>query len=297
MSAIVLLAAVSSLASAEGLQWAWVQPEPVRYHAESFINTPRGSMLRADANLEARALTIAVTGDFSCKGVPQGKSTSLVCTIEKMKVDGKAFDGEQERLDKIFAGYSKNLVGAKIEMRVRADGHIASLDLDGIETTIAQSREAEEHMRQLMRKTMAPLAIQMPKDPTGAKPWKHKGMPLFYELLTTSGTTGGVMHKYRVDGDAKAGGTFVIGEGRGNLNSQAATQGATTAGALNMVGASQTRFDQKSGLPLYSEVSVTGAPNAANDTVHGGIRYALAAWAGQIQADGTIEGLEGPKSE
>ena len=152
-------------------------------------------------------------------------------------------------------------------------------------------------MRQLMRKTMSPLAIQMPKDAAGAKPWKHKGMPLFYELLTNSGTTGGVMHKYKVDGEAKAGGTFVLGEGMGNLNSQNATQGATTAGALNMVGASQTRFDTKSGLPLYSEVSVAGVPSASNATVQSGVRYALSAWAGRIQADGTVEGLDGPKTK
>ena len=296
MSAIVLFA-VSSLAAADGLQWQWVQAEPVKYHAESFINVPRGAMLRADANLEARALTIAVAGDFSCKGRQQGKSAMVVCTIDKVKVDGKAFDGEQDRLNKIFEGYSSSLTGAQVEMRVRADGHFASLDVEGIEASFAQARDAQEHMRQLMRKTLAPLAIQMPKDTSGAKPWKHKGMPLFYELLTNSGTTGGVMHKYKVDGDAKGGGTFVIGEGRGNLNSQNATQGATTAGALNMVGASQTRFDPKTGLVLYSEVSVTGSPNAANDTVHGGVRYALAAWAARIQADGTIEGLEGPKSK
>lgn len=295
MSVIPLLAVMSNLAVAGELQWQWVQDEPVKYHAESFINVPRGAMLRAEANLEARALTIAMAGDFSCTGRPQGKSTMLVCTIKAMDVKGKAFDGEQARLDKIFEDYSKSLVGAQVEMRVRADGHMATLDVEGIEASFAQGRDAQEHMRQLLRKTLAPLSIQMPKDATGAKPWKHKGMPLFYELLTNSGTTGGVMHKYKVDGDAKAGGTFVIGEGRGNLNSQNATQGATTAGALNMVGASQTRFDTTTGLALYSEVSVTGAPNASNDTVHGGVRYALAAWAAQVHPDGSMEGLEGPK--
>ena len=297
MSAIALLAAVTSLVAAEGLEWAWVKPEPVRYHTETLINIPRGAMFRADANLEARALTVSLAGDVSCRGQAQGKSTKLICTVEKMEVVGKAFDGEQERLDKVMAGYSKALVGTEIEMRVRADGHISALDLEGIETSIGQSREAEEHMRQLMRKAMSPLAIQMPKDAAGTKPWKHKGMPLFYELLTTSGTTGGVMHKYKVDGDSKSGGVFVVGEGRGNLNSQNATQGATTAGALNMVGASQTRFDPKAGLPLYSEVSVTGVPSAGNATVQSGVRYALAAWAGRIQTDGTVEGLEGPKAE
>ena len=297
MTTIALLAAFSSLASADGLQWSWVKPEPVRYHTEAYINSPRGAMLRANANLEARALTIAIVGDVSCKGQAQGKSTKLICTVEKMDVRGRAFDGEQERLDKILAGYSKSLVGAELEMRVRADGHFSALDLEGIETDIAQSRDAEEHMRQLMRRSMAPLAVQMPKDAVGAKPWKHKGMPLFYELLTNSGTTGGVMHKYKVDGEAKAGGTYVVGEGMGNLNSQSATQGATTAGALNMVGATQTRFDPKTGLALYSEVSVSGSPSAGNTTVQSGVRYALAAWVGLIQADGSVEGLDGPSAK
>lgn len=296
MSAALLIAALASTASAQDLKWNWVQSEPVQFHAEAFINTPVGAHFRAAANVDARALTVGMAADLSCKGEALKKGASVVCTIDDISLEGRSFAGEQPKLDQILASYDESMTGARIEMRIREDGHIQTLSLEGIETTISQSREALEHMRQLSRKLMAPLSISMPKDAIGAKPWKHKGMPLFFELITTSGTTGGVMLKYRLDGEAKGGGVFVVGEGRGSLNSQNQTQGAGTAGALAMNGASQTRFDPKSGLPFYSEVSVTGNPTAQNQNLTGEARYALAAWVGRSYADGSVEGLEGKKS-
>ncbi len=297
MSALVFLAAMAAqTASAEGLAWKWEQAEPVRYHAESFVNVPRGFLFMADFNYQARALQVGVSSDLSCKGTSTGGGFSVDCTIDTIAIEGRAIDGEQERLDKVFANFTQSMTGATVTMKVRADGHVSSLDLKGIDTSTGRTRDSLEQMRQLMRKTLAPLAIQMPKDAVGAKPWKHKGMPLFFELLTMSGTTGGVMHKYTVDANSKDNSVFIVGEGRGNLNSQLATAGASTAGAFNMVGATQTRFDSQTGLVLYSEVSVTGTPGISSDTVMGGVRYALAAWAGQVYADGSIEGLEGRKA-
>jgi hypothetical protein len=293
MSAALWFVALTSTASAQDLKWDWAQSEPVKFHTEAFINTPVGAHFRAAANLDARALTVGMAADLSCTGAESKKGSTVVCTIEDISLEGRAFQGEQPKLDKIMQSYDDSMTGARVEMRIRADGHIQTMSLEGIETDIAQAREALEHMRQLTRKLMAPLSVSMPKDGIGAKPWKHKGMPLFFELITTSGTTGGVALKYRVDGDAKGGGVFVVGEGYGNLNSQNQTQGAGTAGALNMKGASQTRFDKKSGLPLYSEVSVTGWPTAQNANLTGEARYALAAWAGRLYADGSMEGLDG----
>jgi hypothetical protein len=292
-SAALLLVALANPAAAEGLQWNWAQPAPTTFHAEAFINTPVGAHFRAASNVDARALTVELAADLSCTGEQLKKASNVVCTITDIAISGRSFAGEQPKLDTIFESYDKAMTGARIELRVRADGHIQSLSLEGIETTITQSREALEQMRQLTRKLLAPLSIAMPGDAAGQKPWKHKGMPLFFELLTNSGTTGGVMLKYRVDGEASGGGVFVIGEGRGSLNSQNQTQGAGTAGALAMVGASQTRFDPQTGLPFYSEVSVSGNPTAQNQNLTGQARYALAAWVGRTYEDGSIEGLEG----
>ncbi len=296
MSTVLWFAAFSSLASAQSLEWKWDPAQPVTFHAETFINTPVGAHFRAAANVDARALTVAIASELSCVGTPEKRGNAVVCTITDIAMQGRAFQGEQEKLDAVLGSYATSMSGARIEMRIRPDGHIMGLEIEGIETDISQSREALEHMRQLSRKIMAPLSISMPKEGDGSKPWKHKGLPLFFELITTSGTTGGVVLKYRSEGEAPGGGVFVVGEGHGNLGSQNQTSGATTAGALNMVGASQTRFDTSAGLPLYSEVSVTGEPNAANANIVSGTRYALAAWIGRSYPDGSVEGLEDKKA-
>ncbi|HCH66903.1 MAG TPA: hypothetical protein DFR83_29130 [Deltaproteobacteria bacterium] len=292
---VLFIAAAASLASAQPLKWNWNQAEPVTFHAEAFVNTPVGAHFKSAANVDARALAVGMATDISCVGTQGKKVHDVVCTIQEITLEGRAFKGEQEKLDAVLKSYDETMTGARIDMRVRADGHIQSLELAGIETDIAQSREALEHMRQLTRKIMAPLSIVMPKEGNTAKPWKHRGMPMFFELITTSGTTGGVALKYRVDGDGAGAGVFVVGEGRGNLGSQNQTAGATSAGALNMVGASQTRFDPDAGLPFYSEVSVTGESGASNINPATGVRYALAAWIGRTYADGSLEGLEGKK--
>lgn len=296
MSALLWLSLASTPAHAAVLEWRWAQDAPVQLHAETFINTPVGAHFRAASNVDARALSVGIVADLSCTGSEEKKGTAVVCTISKIDLEGRAFDGEQAKLDDVLRSYDDAMTGARIEMRVRPDGQIQSLEVEGIPTDIAQARRALEHMRQLARKMMSPMGVTLPKDGVVAKPWKHKGMPLFFELISSSGTTGGVAHQYRVDGDAPGGGVFVIGEGRGNLNTQNQTQGATSAGALNMVGATQTRFDAEGGLPLYSEVSVTGTPSAANGALVGGVRYALAAWVGQVHPDGSVEGLEGPRA-
>jgi hypothetical protein len=296
MSAVLWFAALSSVASAQTLQWNWVQAEPVTFHAETFLNTPVGAHFQAAANMDARALAVGIATDLSCTGKLEKKSSMVVCTIDDIAFEGRAFQGEQSKLDQVLQSYETAMTGARIQMRIRADGHIQHLDLDGIETDIAQAREAREHMRQLSRKIMAPLSISMPKDGKTDKPWKHRGMPLFFELITTSGTTGGVALKYRLDGKASGEGVFVVGEGHGNLGSQNQTAGASTAGALNMVGGSQTRFDAELGLPYYSEVGVTGEAGASNVTMASGVRYGLAAWIARSYPDGSIEGLEAKKS-
>lgn len=289
----VFAVAVLALSSWAGMEWNWAQPAGTKYHAEALVSTPRGFRYIGGTNIDARGLQVGVQADLTCSGTPDGKAFSVVCKIDSARLDGRAFDGEQDKLDAILKEYSGLLTGSRVEMRVRPDGQVSTFDLEGIDTTITRTRIAEEQMRQLMRKTLAPLSIQMPKKGDASKPWKHKGMPLFYELMTMAGTTGGVVHKYQVDGEETDAGVFVVGQGHGNLGSQAASQGATTAGAYNMVGASQTRFDPKTGLVLYSEVAVTGEPNGMASNLKGGIRYALSAWVGQVREDGSFEGLEG----
>ena len=161
-------------------------------------------------------------------------------------------------------------------MRIRADGHVQSLELDGIETDIAQAREALEHMRQLSRKLMAPLSIAMPKGQheQALEAPRHADV---FELITTSGTTGGVALKYRVDGEAS--GVACLWWGRARQPGVTEPDGrATNAGAMNM-GASQTSLIPKRG--PFTAKSRSWGVCASNVNLATGTRYALAAWIGR----------------
>jgi hypothetical protein len=298
-SLLALVAALSPEAAAATFQIGWQAPEPVRYHAEAVVQTPRGFLYTSGQNIEVRGIRVDIQADLSCTGAPLGKVSKVVCTFSDVKMQAQAVPtaGAQQRIDQLFAENAQLLAGARLEMEIRDDGHVRSLDLEGIETQITRERVQVEQLRQLTRRLVAPLCVSLPKDGEGAKPWKHNGMPLFYELMSLSGTTGGLSHKYKREDDK--GQTYIVGEGIGTLNTQAGMGGDPDGGATNvsgmaMRGASQVRWDAALGLPAYAEAAVTGEATASNMQLVQGPLYAYAGSIARILPDGRREGLEGP---
>ncbi len=301
---------LSAAALAGPLTVDWEKTEPVKFHAEGRVQTPNGFLYVA-MNREVRAMSVDIAGDFSCTGESRGKrGWKVICQVDDMKLAGRASPGVrdgQSKLDSLLDEGAELLRGAAVEMEIRTDGVIRTLDVEGIageDRNLSIKRNQVEQLRQLMRRVLSPIGVQMPKDAEGAKPWKHKGMPLFYEIMSMSGTAGGLLHKYTLD--TSQGDLFVTGEGHGNLNVQGAASvagsmgsdaaaGTTTTPAFNMVGTSQTRWDPTSMLPAYSEAAVNGTATASNMNLAGGSLYSYAGFVARVNADGSIEGLEAKK--
>jgi hypothetical protein len=290
MPALLVLALGLDEAAAGPLTVDWNKAQPVRYHVEMLINTPRGFRYLATKNMDGRALQTGVATDLSCTGAPLGKGWKVICKVDTFAIEARGDGDDQPRLDVVMAEYTALMKDARVEMELKADGTIRVLDLEGVDKGIDRQTDIAEQLRQIMRRTMAPMSVSMPKDGEGAKPWKHAGMPMFYELHTMVGTTGGVAHGYKVDG--KVGDTvFIVGQGKGNVSSQLSTQ----VGAYQMSGATQARFDPTLGLLAYSEVATTGNPGNSLGQVSTGQLYGLSGWMGRLNDDGTIEALEGPR--
>lgn len=287
---LLLLALGLSTAEAGPLTVDWNKAQPVRYHVEVLINTPRGFRYLATRNMDGRALQTGVMADLSCTGAALGKGWKVICEIDSFSIEGRGDGDDQPRLDAVLAEYAKLMPDARVEMELKADGTIRVLDLEGVQKGLERQTDIVEQLRQIMRRVMSPLSLSMPKDGEGAKPWKHAGMPMFYELHTMVGTAGGVAHGYKIDG--KVGDTiFIVGQGKGNVSSQESTQ----VGAYQMSSATQARFDPTLGLLAYSEVATTGNPGNSLTQMATGQLYGLSGWIGRINDDGTVEGLEGPR--
>lgn len=304
----LVLAGLAGAAEAAPLTFDWTHDEPVRYHSEARIQTPNGFLYVA-LNKEVRAMHVDVVSDLSCNGEERGKrGWSVTCKIDQVKLSAAASPSmgnpQQDKLDAIMAEGVEILTGAQVEMEVRSDGHIKLFDLDGLGAdtkSLSVKRNQIEQLRQIMKRALAPIGVQAPKDGEGAKPWKHKGMPLFYELMSMTGTAGGLVHKYTLD--QSGGDLFIVGEGHGNLNVQggasvaggtgaSAAGGPSTTPAYNLVCTTQTRWDPKLGLPAYSEAVSQATATASNTNLSGQPLFAYAGFIARVNKDGTQEGLE-----
>jgi hypothetical protein len=289
MTGLLLLASLQ--AEAAGLRLDWNKSAPVRYRAEVVISTPRGFRYLAPFNDNARALQTLVSTDLSCTGAPLGKGWEVSCAVERFSIQGTGDGSENEVLKKVFASYEEIMAkGVRLEMEVKADGTFRTFDMEGVDKGLARQNDVAEQLRQLMRRTTSAMALPLPKDGEGAKPWKSANIPMFYELHTMVGTSGMVDHVLKLDGNV--GETImIVGEGSGNVS----TVESVGIGAYAMVGASQARFDPNMGLLAYSEFATTGNPgNQLGQSLTSAI-YTLSGWVGRINADGTVEGLDGPR--
>jgi len=292
---LALIVAASLTAQAEGLNVSWTA-EPVRYHAESMVSTPRGQLWIGRANVEARAYRVDTVADMTCVGTPVRKLTRVSCSLDSIMFHGLAYKGDEEQLERILAEYKELMTGAKLEIDVAEDGRIRALDLEGVSKDSLRESLIQEYLRQLMRKLVAPLDVATPKDGVDpGAPWKYKGYPIGYELLSRTGTAGKVALKYRTD-EGRNGHAMLVAEGGGNVATNADADQGAQAG-VNMVGVGQYLIDTSAEQVAYAEFTVSGELSArAAGALSNPAFYGLGGWVGRINADGTIETFDGPVS-
>jgi hypothetical protein len=281
------------LAQAEGLQWNWGDA-PVRYRTEALVGTPAGYPIKGEKNVEARATHLAISMDSSCLASPLKKGWSVDCTVERVALEAAAFPGEQAEMDVIMAEYGQLLTGSVVQLSLRTDGRIRSLDLEGVSKKSDRHADIHETLRQLLRRAFSALEVQMPKDPADTS-WKHRGSPLSFGLMSAHGTSGGVRYEYERAGQV-AGTTVIEGFGRGNVMTGLGAE-AEVGSIMNLIVSGRARFDEAAGLIAHSEVSVTGELSAGSlGSGNPNSKYAMACWTGRLLEDGQVEGREGPKS-
>lgn len=288
---VILSAALPARAAEPGpLVSRW--DRPVRYHLEAAVSTPNGLQLLATANKDAVARTHEILAEVSCTGTANRGGTDVTCTLDKVLLGGQAFPGDEEDLGAILDEYQGMLAGTELQLAVAADGRITLVDLEGIERVDERRGIIIEYLRQLLRRAVTPLDLGLPRKGALVEEWKQKGTPLLFELFTAYGTSGGRVLKHHLD--SVEGDVAVISSmGRANVATGIDRELAVSE-IVNMVGGGRARFDLSGGQILWREVSVTGELTAESVQLGDVSVYALAAWAGRIEDDGSIQGPEGP---
>lgn len=281
----LLLASLPVRAGALVVSW----DQPVRYHAEAAISTPNGYRFYGWKNAEAVARRSEIALDLSCSGRPVSRGFDVECTLDRVALAGKAFTGDQEDLDAVFAEYVGLMQGQTMQLLIGSDGRVLTVDLEGVDKRDERMARIHEDQRQLLRRALTPLDLGLPKkgDPKSGT-WKQKGTPLLFQLMTAYGTAGGSVMKHTLE--ATEGDQAIISSaGRGNV----ATGLDIELGAgqtVNMLGFGSARFDMATGQLAWRQLSVTGELTASSVSLGDPTVYALGAWIGRIGADGAVEG-------
>lgn len=295
MTSLLLL--VSLTAHAGDLVWNWVGASPVRYHAETVIATPPpfGYRYLGTQNKDARLVRHEVVLEMTCQAAPAGKRWAIDCKIDEAAVSGEAIPGEQDKLDVIFTEYGEMLTGSTVQLEVAGDGRVLQVDLEGASKKDARHAQIHELLRQMLRRVFTPLDVPMPKDGESKdKPWRQKGSPLALQLLSTTGTAGGVVMKYE-EADRVEGDVLLIGSGRGNVSIGADMEKGNKT-IINLIGSVKARFDTAAGVLDWCDVTTTGELTASSTGTGAGKLYTQISRIRRIHADGSMEAdQEGPK--
>ena len=292
MLSLVIALALPAQAQDYAIQWPAGES---RYHVETLVAFPRGFTFYATRNTEGRVLQFGLVADLACTSSPHDRGAEVVCELDEVLMEGQPMKGDEEQVPVVMTEYATLLSEARVELEIAEDGRIRKFDLEGFPKGTQRENDIHETLRQVLRRSLSPLDVMAPRDGKDpGKSWKHRGQPMGFELLTKTGTAGGVLLRYETEGEV-AGRKVFVGGGRANVSTNAeADQGGQ--GAVNLNGYTRTLLDPATHQVAYSEVVVEGilSARAAAGAVSQDTHYRLATWIGRVNADGTIETVEGP---
>ncbi|MFT4975612.1 MAG: hypothetical protein ACI8S6_001499 [Myxococcota bacterium] len=277
---------------------------PARYHGEALIQSGTPVQLLASNNINARVVMIGVAIDYTCVGRTSDRGWAMDCEMDNVGLQGAAFSPqEQEGVDAIMTEYAGFMEEASVQIELNPDGRVRLVDIEGIDKRDERMRNVHEYIRLIVRRTFAPLDIQMPRKSEADvdDKWKRKSGGLTFELFSRFGTVGGSLIKYVLT-EATAEQLTVTHEGRGNIGVSSAgatltmedgATDSTTSALYNTLSSGYGYFDPSSHRWLYAEYQTQGTLNQA--ATSGVNQFTQAAWIGRINDDGTVEGPEGPR--
>lgn len=260
---MLLLLLATAEAQAPAPVWQWSET-PVRYVSKMDMVAGFPLWFLARENLEARGGEFQMELALSCVG--QGKKIiEITCEIDGARLGGTAVDEKkQDMLDAIFREYEATYTSSTLVLEADTSGRIKRVDLEGPERTTSREASVIERQRQLATRMVAPLDIQFPKSGDTSEAWKQKGSPIAMQLLSTSGTAGGMRLMHEVSATEGSTLTFMSAGEATTIAGADVENGADNTVSLMLSG--QGTFDMSTGQMVSNEQVLTGVPTAQNLT-------------------------------
>lgn len=261
--AVWLGLSVSGAADAQTLEYNWIPGESLQYRVQAYVKAPRILRFYASENLDARVVELTIGMELDCIPEEPGRRTQdWGCSIHRVQLGGLAFEGEQDKLNSIFAEYTEILSEADVQLEWTKQGRIKTVDLEGFSKRNDREQIRYEYLRLLVQRAVAALEVELPKSGDASKKWRQKGSPLALRLPTRFGTAGGVRleHEVTVDNGPQV---SIQSVGRGTVSSgQSIDAGVDNAVSLSSLGSAL--FDVEAGVLQRNELNVQGALNTSS---------------------------------
>jgi hypothetical protein len=248
---------------AKEMKYQWEPGEVMHYRLQAFVKAPRILHFVAAENLDARVVELTIGLELDCTPeAPGRRSQDWVCGVHRVQLGGMAFEGEQEKLNTIFAEYTTLLSASTLQLEWSLQGRLKTVDIEGFSKRNDREQTRYEYLRLLIQRVLAALELELPKNGDTSKAWRQKGSPLALRLPTRFGTAGGMRLDHEVL--ANEGGLVTIQSvGRGTVSSgQSIEAGVDNAVSMSLLG--KAIFDAKGGDLVRNELTVQGALNTSS---------------------------------
>lgn len=267
--------------------WTWPTGQPVRYHLETALLTPRGVSVKARANTDARAASIQLVVDAECVATPVGKNREIRCTLPWVAMSGEGLtDAENDNMERISAEWSTDLRAATVVMLITAEGRLKEFDLQGLKAENARVRDMHEDQRIYLLRAFSLLDFPLATDPDAWKRgWEQKGGSPIWNLITQQGTVGAgsLLHKPLGESD----GLYSINtEGRAVVSSGEALDAASGGRPVDLRAVGTAQVDVAKGLLAWRDLTIEGRVTASNAEAGSDVEF------GQVSAIQLVDAFQ-----
>jgi hypothetical protein len=251
----------------EGLEWKWDSPR--RFLLISDVNAPEYLLFQAEKNHQARVFKWRTNMVVSCVASPLGKKAAAVnCAIDDISLQAQSLPGDAQYLPEVLADLDSKLTGAVIQMEMKLDGRIRSVDLEGISKRHRRLGEIVETMRLVMARAVAVMDLQLPKkgDDGGKGFWGQK-QSLVSSFPSSLGTLGSVRTQHELV-EQKDNLVLINSAGKGVAGSGRTIEVAgqeQVANFYDMEYAGQSGFDLTDGSLTTREYQLRATPTASSE--------------------------------
>jgi len=259
--------------------WTWPTGQPVRYHIETAILTPRGLFLKAKQNTDARASSVQLVVNAECVSTPVGKNFEVLCSLPWVGMSGEGYtDAEADNMERVSAEWSTDLRAARIAMFFSADGRLKEFDLKGLKAENSRVRDIQEDQRILLMRAFSLFDFPLATNPDDWKRgWEQKGASPIWNLITQRGTVGAGSFTHKPIGESD--GLYSINtDGRAVVSSGDALDASSGGRPVDIRVIGSTQIDVSRGLMAWRDLTIEGRLTASSSEAGSDVEF------GQVSA-------------